>query len=87
MSKYAIFIVIPYLNEANKLKDRQKTDFHVVPKQITVSSRKYDDLSWLRVQLTNLSAFSLFLLKVKPASIKSLYLNLLNQKSGKNNSI
>lgn len=62
---------------------KQKTGFQVLPKQIIVSSRKYDDQSWLRVQLANLSAFSLFLLKVEPTSIKRLYLNLLNQKKQK----
>lgn len=61
-------------------KIRQKSDFHVLPNEMTVSSRKYTENSWLKVQLANLMAFSLFLLKVKPASIKSLYLNFLNQK-------
>ncbi len=59
---------------------RQKSDFHVLPQEITVSARKYSSTNWVKVQLANLMAFSLFLLKVKPASIKSLYLNLLNQK-------
>ena len=60
---------------------RQKTDFHVLPSEMTVSARKYKENSWLKVQLANLTAFSLFLLKVKPAMIKSLYLNFLNNKS------
>lgn len=59
---------------------RQKTDFHVLPSEMTVSARKYNENNWLKVQLANFTAFSLFLLKVKPATIKSLYLNLLNQK-------
>lgn len=59
---------------------RQKTDFHVLPNELTVSARKYRENNWLKVQLANFTAFSLFLLKVKPATIKSLYLNLLNQK-------
>lgn len=56
---------------------RQKTDFHIVPTEMLVSCRKYEENSWLRVQFANMTAFSLFLLKVKPSSIKSLYLNLL----------
>ncbi|PZX54895.1 TIGR04283 family arsenosugar biosynthesis glycosyltransferase [Algoriphagus chordae] len=60
---------------------RQKTDFHVLPNEMTVSARKYKENSWIKVQLANFAAFSLFLLKVKPASIKSLYLNLLFKKS------
>lgn len=59
---------------------RQKSDFHVLPCKLTVSARKYTENSWLKVQLANFTAFSLFLLKVKPATIKSLYLNLLNHK-------
>lgn len=58
---------------------RQKSDFHVLPNKITVSARKYIENSWLKVQLANFTAFSLFLLKVKPARIKSLYLNFLNK--------
>jgi rSAM/selenodomain-associated transferase 2 len=56
---------------------RQKTDFHVLAAEMTVSSRKYSENGWLKVQLSNLVVFTLFLLKVKPASIKSLYLNFL----------
>lgn len=59
---------------------REKSDFHVLPNEMKVSARKYSSTNWLNVQLANFVAFSLFLLKVKPASIKSLYLNLLNQK-------
>ncbi|WP_057936442.1 TIGR04283 family arsenosugar biosynthesis glycosyltransferase [Algoriphagus resistens] len=59
---------------------REKSDFHVLPNEMIVSARKYSSTNWLKVQLANFVAFSLFLLKVKPASIKSLYLNLLNQK-------
>ncbi|REG92722.1 TIGR04283 family arsenosugar biosynthesis glycosyltransferase [Algoriphagus antarcticus] len=59
---------------------RQKSDFHVLPDEMIVSARKYSENSWLKVQLANLMAFSLFLLKAKPASIKSLYLNFLNKR-------
>lgn len=59
---------------------RQKSEFHVLPYEMTVSARKYTENSWLKVQLANFTAFSLFLLKVKPASIKSLYLNFLSHK-------
>tara|TARA_R110002072_G_scaffold36005_1_gene105971 strand:+ start:45205 stop:45933 length:729 start_codon:yes stop_codon:yes gene_type:complete len=59
---------------------RQNSDFHVLPEEMTVSSRKYIENSWVKVQLANLTAFSLFLLKVKPSRIKSLYLNFLNKR-------
>ncbi|RAI93771.1 TIGR04283 family arsenosugar biosynthesis glycosyltransferase [Algoriphagus yeomjeoni] len=60
---------------------RQKSDFHVLSYEMTVSARKYMDNNWLKVQLANFTAFALFLLKVKPASIKSLYLNFLSRKN------
>ncbi|MFC5623500.1 TIGR04283 family arsenosugar biosynthesis glycosyltransferase [Algoriphagus winogradskyi] len=60
---------------------RQKSDFHVLPYTMTVSARKYRENGWLKVQLANFTAFSLFLLKVKPASIKSLYLKFLSRKN------
>ncbi|MEB2784170.1 TIGR04283 family arsenosugar biosynthesis glycosyltransferase [Algoriphagus persicinus] len=65
---------------------RQKSNFHVISNEMTVSASKYSENSWLIVHLANLTAFSLFLLKVKPATIKSLYLNFLNHKNKKYNS-
>ncbi|MEP0711629.1 TIGR04283 family arsenosugar biosynthesis glycosyltransferase [Algoriphagus sp.] len=65
---------------------RQKTKFHVLPFDMKVSARKYQENSWLRVQLANSLAFSLFLLKIKPATIKSLYLNFLSIKKYQHNS-
>jgi len=59
---------------------RQKSDFHVLPQEMTVSDRKYQENSWVKVQLSNFAALSLFLLKVKPSRIKSLYLNFLNKR-------
>jgi rSAM/selenodomain-associated transferase 2 len=58
---------------------RQNFDFQVLPYEMTVSARKYEENSWLKVQLANFIAFSLFLIKVKPAKIKSLYLNFLSK--------
>ncbi len=59
---------------------RQNSKFQVLPNEMTVSDRKYRENNWLKVQLANLIAFSLFSLKIKPATIKSLYLNLLSKK-------
>ena len=55
------------------------SDFRVIPKEIKVSARKYEVNGWLKVQFANLAAFTLFLLKIPPDSIKSLYCNLLKQ--------
>ncbi|EAZ82885.1 TIGR04283 family arsenosugar biosynthesis glycosyltransferase [Algoriphagus machipongonensis] len=59
---------------------RKTSQFHIIPREITVSSRKYESNSWLRVQVANLAAFILFLMKSNPNSIKSLYCNLINKK-------
>lgn len=59
---------------------RKHSDFHVLDVEILVSARKYESNSWIRVQAANFMAFSLFLLKVEPKAIKSLYLRLLSNK-------
>jgi len=57
---------------------RKVSKFHVIPREIRVSARKYERNGWLRVQVANLVAFILFSFNLKPDSIKSLYCNLLN---------
>ena len=56
---------------------KKNYSFHVIPKKITVSARKYETNSWLRVQLVNLVVFALFFLKTPPVKLKSLYSKLL----------
>ncbi len=58
---------------------RKVSKFHVIPKEVKVSARKYEKNGWLRVQIANLAAFILFSINSKPESIKSLYCNLLTQ--------
>jgi rSAM/selenodomain-associated transferase 2 len=57
---------------------RQQASFLIIPKNIVVSSRKYDDNSWLRVQLSNLVAFSMYRFKMSPKKIKIAYKKMLN---------
>ena len=45
-----------------------------------VSARKYETNSWLRVQLANLTAFSLFFLRVSPGRIARTYKAMLNHR-------
>ncbi|AFL85263.1 putative glycosyltransferase [Belliella baltica DSM 15883] len=52
---------------------RKKHQFQVLPKSIVVSARKYETNSWLRVQLANLTVFTLYFLKKSPDSLKSIY--------------
>ncbi len=56
------------------------SDFYIIPKSIMVSARKYDENSWLRVQIANLVAFVYFMLKFPPAKIKSAYFQLLKHR-------
>ena len=57
---------------------RKVARFAIIPKDVLVSARKYDTNSWLRVQLANLTAFSLFFLNVCPTRIARTYKALLN---------
>lgn len=56
---------------------KKKYSFHVIPKKITVSARKYETNSWLRVQVANLIVFVLFFFKTPPTKLKKLYSRLL----------
>lgn len=47
--------------------------FRVLPQQVIVSARKYQKNGWLRVQLANMKAFSMFQRGVPPAEIRSFY--------------
>jgi len=60
------------------LRIRQLASFLIVPHDVLVSARKYETNSWLRVQLANLTAFSLFFLKVSPVRIARTYKTMLN---------
>ncbi|UOG77102.1 TIGR04283 family arsenosugar biosynthesis glycosyltransferase [Hymenobacter tibetensis] len=57
---------------------RRQARFLIVPQDVVVSARKYETNSWLRVQLANLTAFSLFFLKVAPSRIARTYKAMLN---------
>jgi rSAM/selenodomain-associated transferase 2 len=57
---------------------RKKIRFQIIPKEVNVSARKYENNSWLRVQVVNLLAFLLFYAKASPATIRKTYYKLLN---------
>ncbi|WP_194976650.1 TIGR04283 family arsenosugar biosynthesis glycosyltransferase [Aquiflexum lacus] len=56
---------------------KKKYGFYVIPKKITVSARKYESNSWIRVQMANLIVFALFFLNAPPSNLKELYSRLL----------
>ena len=57
---------------------RRVASFFIVPQDVLVSARKYETNGWLRVQLANLPAFSLFFLKASPGRIARTYKAMLN---------
>lgn len=57
---------------------RRVARFFIAPHAVTVSARKYETNSWLRVQVANLTAFSLFFLKASPVRIARTYKAMLN---------
>lgn len=57
---------------------RRVARFYIVPQDVVVSARKYETNGWLRVQLANLTAFSMYFLKLPPTRIARTYKALLN---------
>ncbi|RYC72013.1 MULTISPECIES: TIGR04283 family arsenosugar biosynthesis glycosyltransferase [Spirosoma] len=57
---------------------RQVAPFCIIPKDVIVSARKYESNSWLRVQVANLTAFSMFFMKVSPVRIAQTYRRMLH---------
>ncbi|WP_210518599.1 TIGR04283 family arsenosugar biosynthesis glycosyltransferase [Hymenobacter terricola] len=60
------------------IRIRRAALFLIVPHDVLISARKYETNGWLRVQIANLTAFSLFFLKVSPARIARTYKAMLN---------
>jgi glycosyltransferase involved in cell wall biosynthesis len=52
---------------------KQNIPYTIIDEPATVSSRKYKNNSWLKVNFYNLVAFSMFLLKMSPDRIKRFY--------------
>lgn len=57
---------------------REVARFAIIPKDVIVSARKYETNSWLRVQVANLTAFSLFFMNVSPTRIAKTYRKMLH---------
>lgn len=72
------FIIMEDFDLVRRL--REKTKFRIIPKSIKVSARKYEQNSWLRVQLANMVVFIYFLSNKQPSKIKNLYCRLLNHR-------
>ncbi len=58
-------------------KAMKKYALRILPKNAIVSARKYEHNSWLRVQLANIGAFSMFRWGAEPTKIKRFYKSIL----------
>jgi len=56
---------------------RAEIPYSIIPQDVVVSSRKYQENSWLRVNLINLWVFIHYRLGSKPSKLKRLYSSLL----------
>lgn len=56
---------------------RKIASFCIIPKDVIVSARKYEANSWLRVQIANLTAFSMFFMDIPPVRIARTYKRML----------
>ncbi|SDC79743.1 transferase 2, rSAM/selenodomain-associated [Algoriphagus faecimaris] len=57
---------------------KKRFRFHIIPRSIRVSARKYDQNSWFKVQWANLMAFTYFIQHRDPKEIRQLYQKMLN---------
>lgn len=58
-------------------KAMKKHRLRIIPRDVVVSARKYEKNSWLRVQLANATAFTLFRFRVDPRRIRDTYKRML----------
>ena len=69
------YVIMEDFDFVRRLK--KKHTFHVLDKEVLVSARKYEANSYLRVQVANAVAFSMFLLRLPPHTIAGVYQFLL----------
>ena len=70
------YVVMEDFDIISRIRDAGR--FCIIPKDVIVSARKYETNSWLRVQVANLTAFSLFFMNVSPTRIAKTYRKMLN---------
>ncbi|MEM6800332.1 MAG: TIGR04283 family arsenosugar biosynthesis glycosyltransferase [Bacteroidota bacterium] len=59
------------------LRARKNIPFKIIPKDIIVSARKYDNNSWLRVQFANVLVFNMYFLGYPQEKLVEIYRKLL----------
>ena len=71
------YVIMEDFELIKRLK-KQNFQYQIIQSKATVSSRKYEKNSWLRVNLVNLLAFLMFLSKQNPQKIKTFYAKALS---------
>ncbi len=56
----------------------KKYPLRIIPKNVIVSARKYEKNSWFRVQIANITAFTMFRWGISPCRIRDTYKRLLH---------
>ena len=59
------------------IRARKKYPFKIIPKEVIVSARKYDERSWLRVMISNSIVFTMFRNGASQDSMANMYKRLL----------
>ncbi len=62
---------------------RMLEPYKVIPKAVNVSARKYDNNTWLRVQIANYKAFRMFKKGIAPEQIRDMYYRHLKHRDTK----
>lgn len=60
------------------IRSQKAAPFTIIPKNVIVSARKYEDNNWLRVNLANLIVFAMFRLGFSQQSLIATYKSLIN---------
>lgn len=72
------YVIMEEYDLLRRLWRQNRSSFKVISKNVLISARKYDNNSWLRVQIANLVAMTLFKLGTSPLKIAHLYKKMLH---------
>jgi rSAM/selenodomain-associated transferase 2 len=72
------YVIMEEYDLLRRLWRRKRSAFKIIPKDVLVSARKYENNSWIRVQFANLVAMTLFRLGTNPVRIARTYKKMLD---------
>ncbi len=71
------YVIMEEYDLLRRLWRNNRKVFKIIPKDVFVSARKYENNSWAWVQLSNLVAMTLFRMGVQPVRIAHIYKKML----------